>query len=240
MESIIEKIKKLQAKAQSSTDLGNIEEANAFAMKATELMLKHAVDSELLKEKPIVKVGCVKIPLEVIQKKKEGQWGIALYNVISEFNFGSIILHEWSGTISLIANMKYIPIIQNIAESLTIRLREVCKVETSKMRKLMGPNFNPNAFARAFLDGAVIGINKQLKEQRKKHIVEYSTLSMILTNNEADLKAYIDTQWSKLETKAAPNYGSIQGKIRGIEVGKSISIHSGVNITKGSTQHLLS
>lgn len=240
MESIIEKIKKLQAKAQSASDLGNLDEANAFAMKATELMLKHAVDSELLKDKPLVKVDCIKIPLEAIQKKKEGQWGIALYNTISGFNFGSIIVDRYAGNIILIANVEYIAIIQNIADSLTIRLREICKKETSKMRKLMGPNFNSNAFARAFLDGAVIGIKNQLKEQRKKHIAEYSTLPMVLTNNEADLRAYINVQWPRLKTKAAPSYGSIEGKILGIEVGKSISIHSGVNITKGSTQHLLS
>ena len=95
-----------------------------------------------------------------------------------------------------------------------------------------------NAFARAFLDGAVIGIENQLKEQRKKHVVEYSTLPIILTNNEADLRAYINVQWPRLKTKAAPNYGSIEGKILGIEVGKSISISSGVNLSS-SKQNLL-
>lgn len=237
MEKIVDKIKKLMAKAQSSTDLGNIEEANTFAAKATELMVKHAIDNELLKDKPILTIGQLFIPDSEIHKKREGQWIYSLYNTIATFNFGSILLHKGRG-ITIIANEEYLPIINSIADSLAFRLRAVCKAETALMRKVRGPNFNPNAFARAFLQGAVDGIFSQLRAKRQEANQEYSNLPVIVNTHKTALKAYIDEKWGKLKANKAANYSSIEGTNRGYDIGKNMSVHSGVNIT-GGKQNLL-
>lgn len=81
-----DKIKKLLDKAESAKQIGNLEEANAFAGKVNELLLKYNLSKkEIIEHQEELEVSGVDSDMEV--KKAHGEWMAQLLNVLCEYNY---------------------------------------------------------------------------------------------------------------------------------------------------------
>jgi hypothetical protein len=91
-ESIIQKIQKLTAKAESSREIGNVEEAAMFSAKVTELLTKHNLeisDIDVEDNEDVTGDRADDLGLSI----KQGKWTIHLLSIIGEYNYCEIIYH---------------------------------------------------------------------------------------------------------------------------------------------------
>lgn len=91
-DSIISKIQKLTAKAESAKELGNVEESALFSAKVNELLTKHnlAMSDIEVEDKDEV-IGNKEDDLGL--SLKQGKWTIHLLSVIADYNYCDVVLH---------------------------------------------------------------------------------------------------------------------------------------------------
>lgn len=242
MESIREKIKKLLAKAEGTN---NVHEAEIFAKKATELMAQYAIErGDLMTDEAPEQVEQMSVPYNLFWgDKKEGiDWHVMLWGIIARFNMGFVLDDTVMRCIKIYAEPSYATIIQALVLSLLARLRAIAKEETKakvKAMKLLNEKFNPNAFKRAFLLGAVRGIADQLKEQKQELEKEYTRLPAIITNNSQKIKIYLESKGIGFKSSKASSLKSKDGLATGYDRGKNMNIGSGINIGGASKTKLL-
>jgi len=86
--SIINKIQKLLAKAESAEEIGNLEEAAAFSAKVNELLMKHNLQMADLDTEEESEVTHTEIEAEDLSiTKQKGGWTINLMTTLCGFNF---------------------------------------------------------------------------------------------------------------------------------------------------------
>ena len=91
-ESIIQKIQKLTAEAESAKELGNLQEATLFSAKVNELLTKHNLamsDIEIEDQDEVIGEKGDGFGLSL----KQGKWTIRLLSIIGEYNYCEVILH---------------------------------------------------------------------------------------------------------------------------------------------------
>lgn len=92
IDSIIQKIQKLTAKAESSKEIGNIQEAAMFSAKVSELLTKHNLamsDIDVEDNDEVTGQRNDELGLSL----KQGKWTIHLLSIIAEYNYCETIYH---------------------------------------------------------------------------------------------------------------------------------------------------
>jgi hypothetical protein len=89
-EKIIDKIKKLAAKAESAKEIGNIEEAAIFSAKVSELLTQHNLDMASLQTEEEQPVSGEKF----FDMKVNYRWKVDLLTVLCEYNYCEAIYHR--------------------------------------------------------------------------------------------------------------------------------------------------
>lgn len=86
LDEIKAKVKKLMDHAESANKIGNLQEAELFASKISDLLLKYNLSKkEIIEHHEELEVDGVDPKLEV--KKAQGDWMAQLLNVLCDFNF---------------------------------------------------------------------------------------------------------------------------------------------------------
>lgn len=81
-----DKLKKLMDKAESAKQIGNLEEANVFASKVNDLLLKYNLSKkEIVDHEQEPDVDGIEPDMEV--KKAHGDWQSHLLNILCEYNY---------------------------------------------------------------------------------------------------------------------------------------------------------
>ena len=90
--SILEKIQKLAAKAESAKELGNINEAAAFSAKVSELLTIHNLAMSDLDFEERAPVKGEKLD-DLGVSASQGRWTVSLLSVLCEYNFCGSMFH---------------------------------------------------------------------------------------------------------------------------------------------------
>lgn len=233
IEKIKSKIEKLYAKAESATDIGSIEEAQAFMAKVQEMLTEYNLElSDLNKGKPEVN-GCIRELIDLAElhgwSKTDGDWLIYLYNTLARFNFCKIIIYGVNGPkihkIYMIGEPHNIEMIKYIASNVVPKIK---KLRLQRYKEYSGPD-KPNAFKRSYYRGVAHGIKAKLQEQRdldKQKHAGYQGL-MVLSEKLVDEK--IAEEFSRLKSKKASTLSASSAQARGLVDGKNININQGLN-----------
>jgi hypothetical protein len=92
LDTIIQKIQKLTAKAESSKEIGNVQEAALFSAKVSELLTKHNLamsDIDVEDNDEVIGQRTDDLGLSL----KQGKWTIHLLSIIGEYNYCETIYH---------------------------------------------------------------------------------------------------------------------------------------------------
>lgn len=176
-ETVIEKIKKIIAKAKG-TD--NESEANAFMAKASTLLIKHglAIDEVENEDKP---KATYEKGIIFGGGSEEGLWEDSLLSVIAIHNLCEAIIHSRAKTITLIGRKENIEIAKymySVSRDIMRRgrskrysaykkaIKEEYPEHTEKeLLKLKIMQYS-NPFRRSYLKGAVAGLHIKLTKER--------------------------------------------------------------------------
>lgn len=242
-EKVIDKIRKLLAKQESSENIGSLEEANAFALKIQDLLLKHNLSLFEISQKEGKDLNGVvrEDHKEITNQKNEGLWIFDLYNVLCKYNYCRIIIiqrrqwEEGSGFIqvkygSIIGSKDDIDVVLFLGDQLSSKIRYLAKSQWKivefQYRQKRG------AFLRAFYQGAVVGLNHKLRQQQDLQKQTYSGVTALVLYKDQKVQDKINEEFHNLKNAAnrKTNVGSIGGQM-GFEAGRNLEINQGINST---------
>ena len=238
-EKIIEKLRKLLNKHESAKDIGNLEEAEAFALKITEMLTKYnlsILDVKAEKEKNPVTNS---IFTDIKYKKNEGLWVFDMINVICQYNFGRlIVVNRYGGKMAMVfAEPAEIEIIKFISEQLISKYKFLCSRAINEFGNSVG--LKKNKFKRDFYKGAVLGLSSKYKEMRANDIKENEKVTgLVLYKKENIDRAFNEVFEPDDVGKQRSRKLDINGALNmGFKAGYETDINKGLN-TVANNQRL--
>lgn len=234
-DKLIKKLQGLNAKAVSAKEIGNIEEAAAFAAKFQELLTKHNLektDLNLNGNDPKAEGEWIDLNKEHGLAKTDGKWLQRLYGVVARANFGNIVVH--GNCITLIAEKHNVEAIQYMVTSLATTIKHL---RLQRWKEYHGPD-KMNAFKRGYYMGAVQGINTKLSEQREKDMVKYDGLPGLVVTQNKLVEDKMFEMFGKLGTSRSSRLSGSGGLAAGRKDGRTMSVNKGVSGRSSNTLRL--
>jgi hypothetical protein len=228
------RLQKLIAKEESSRQLGNLAEAEAFASKIQQLLLEYQIDIEELRGKNTAYgVGKERVEMGDLVGNHEGIWAYTLYGVGAVNNFCKVIMPpSWGDNyLTLIGEETNREFTHYFVNQLISKLRNLARVSFSKYE---GPD-KRNTYIRSFLRGAVDGIGQRLKEDREKAMANTPQVMGLVKNNSAAIIRFMEENYrpgSLGKTRTTQTSSSV-GYGNGVQAGRGVSINKGVSGNKG-------
>lgn len=204
-EKVIDLVRKLMAKAESTADLGNKAEAAAFAKKVTELMQKHKLDEtditpeEINASKVVYKMVHPRDFNEPV-KRARSAWREDLAYVISTAHLCRIRVREGSNYIWFLGVAEDVEVATSLFCNLAPRLERLAEKEYNSeywRAEKLGLAHRMKGWKRSFLMGAVAGVRDVLREQQEWLKNQNKGTALIRLTREALDKFEEDNKMSK-------------------------------------------
>jgi hypothetical protein len=240
-ESMIDKIRKLLAKAES-TDFGP--EAEALYAKAQELMLRHAIDEEIIrKAKP--RDQQAKPIIEVFQYSDTSRMRMAkakLLNSVARNNRCRVILMERQEgqpqKVWIAGFADDIGFVKVLFASLSITVLK----EGSRKFKESGSTSQSN-FIRNFYDGFTLAIDKRLREENEKTTKAVGeSRALVVLDRKHEVDAAVAAYFGRLGKAGNTGRGRAGDQAAhgaGFQSGMTANIRPGQGHLGGSGQKLI-
>lgn len=135
-EELLIKVKKLHLKALSAQKLGNVEEAETFLAKVSEICFKNNITIKSVEDVDFEGSNRVKTSIEDHKdhftygsKKQEGvQWEPDLLNYLAKYNFCLIVFSTWKRKASIIGRIENVELVSFLFDI----TRDILRRESSK------------------------------------------------------------------------------------------------------------
>ncbi len=235
LDEIKEKLKKLISKEESARQLGNLAEAEAFASKIQELLLKYALDIEELKaanqNKATAQINQEVVQLEPLMGNHEGDWIFLLYATGATYNFCRCLFppRQSMNYVRLIGEDVHREFVHYFVHQLLSRVRELAR---RSFKEYQGPD-KRNTYIRSFLKGAVHGIAAKLRDEREAARRAQPQVNALVLNKDAGLNIYMANNFGRLGTKKSNAPASQAGYASGFRTGNNLNVHKGVSSNRG-------
>lgn len=243
-EKIIDKIRKLLNKQESAKSVGNLEEADAFALKVTELLTKYNLSIFDIKEKEDENAVGYSIHKDISKKKNEGEFIFDLYNVICKFNYGKLIILSRSDEkyAMIIGTLLDIEIIRFLGDQLAEKFRFLARKAYSEHK---GISIKKGKFIRDFLKGATTGLyakyyyqrEEQERIEREQATYGNTVTALVLSRNDQieRVKNEIFDPGRLKQNKPRKTDKNIANSL-GYIAGKEVDINKGLNGNAGTRE----
>lgn len=238
--NILLKIKALFDKAESAKQMGSLEEAESFATKAQELLMKYNLEMSDVRDAASAdkKEAMVKgdIKFEELTGRHESDWVLDLYNVIARHNLCAVVIsrrRDATGSyryLSLIGYKSNAEIVDYTVKQLVTRIRAMSR---SAFSQYFGDT-KRNTWVRGYLRGAVNGINIKLTGAVKELTQANPGVGLMIISNEVQLKETMTKLYGKLGKSSQTRLKGQDGFEKGQQDGKNMSIHKGLDGKGGS------
>jgi hypothetical protein len=242
-DKILDKLAKLAAKAESAAEIGNQAEAEAFAAKVQELLLRHQIaDWEVVDAQG--KLGGKTLKDRVVQKWWRAEdYGLTYKRKRSAWaeNLGSFLAHSFdcqmrivtgSNTVVFYGIDDDVEVLCQLYATLLTKLEKMSQRsydrEYAKRYDNDLPTWDMRGYRKSYLDGAVSGIAKKLRTQ--KNDIEETTGTTLIVVKKDTVREWLKDHDSKRKNKVGNaeaiggNAYNPNGYRKGFQDGLSTSI----------------
>lgn len=173
-DKVLDKLKKIQAHAESAAAIGNEAEAQAFASMLQRLLLTHKLEMTDLefevmeKIEPIIRKGIDY--QDVAEKKSRVAWRENLASMLARAQFCRILVTPGSSRITLVGKAEDVAVVEYMIVTLTRATESIVKKEHQKYCWEVYKRDNnctaARGFKESFLTGFLVRLNTRLKTER--------------------------------------------------------------------------
>lgn len=244
MNSLMQKIAKLQAKAESAKDIGNLAEAEAFATKVTSLMDEYKLTmtdiefSVYVKDDPVDEQVIPGIFFgQGINKRRQG-WIEQLAMAIAKANSCKIYVRDKSNAITFVGKSSDRHMAIYAFCVLASKLDTISRTELEEA-KGRGED-TPRVWRQSWLKGAVFGIGQKLKKEKEEKYAGMSS-STSLVRLDQGMKEVEDWWKKQRKFRRAANLGgrvSDSAYDAGKAHGSSMGFNKGISGSGSSPKQL--
>jgi hypothetical protein len=247
-EALIDKIRKLLEKSESAKSLGSQAEAEAFAMKAQQLMFDYQIEAEEVRKASggKFKMKQAIINFEALTNRHESDWVDKLIRSLARGNlclavglsYGAPSVYDnpsdWrEGDIWIGGQPENIEMTQYMLDQLLSRARIMAK---ESFKKYSGDE-KRNTYIRGFLRGFALGIGEKLMANLSLYQEDTTNPAaiMIVNNNQA-VQLYTKSKFPNLSYARSSSLKGRGGLEEGKAVGRSTTLHRGIS-SSGTATH---
>lgn len=238
MSSIIEKVRKLFAHAESAGKIGNQAEAEAFAAKANDLLIQHKIDSSIIQQTedtPDELVDVVELHARhIFGTKKAAGWRSVILNGLAKAHFCCLI--RTSGqTYSLVGAASDREVVLYLLMQL---LRVAPKMAQDAVPEPLSHGRRSTRVDRnAWLLGFASGIIAKLREARQA--AERSPYALVLVKSQEATDAKVNELFPRLRNARVDASGGARSAfMAGHAAGRSHDVSQGVRGSRGAAGHV--
>lgn len=227
-DSIQEKLKKLIRHRDSAEEVGNLEEAESFAQKIQEIALKYGVEVSKLDVHDQEKINAPadrEINLTDYMTRHESDWIMKLFSATSRGNMCKVVTNKARTWIHIFGYEHNIEIAIYMAEQLIPRFRQLSKEDFKAYRGLT----KRNTYIRGWLQGAAQAISERLVETLDKAKQQNTQINALIVKSDFAIKEYRATKYPSMKPLNNRSLQGLDGRAKGYNTGKSISINKGVS-----------
>ena len=190
---IIDRIRKLYAKAEGARQLGSEAEAEAFAEKVRELLAQHKLDMSVLTDEardaadPLV--SGYHTPGGVRKKARSG-WVELLADGVAKAYFCDFLVLPGSNTLVMVGRRDDVAVATYVIDNLVRFAEEESLLATRKERYRLwkaGRLQDSRGFRTSFINGFVTGIRKRLRDEVQKQVASDSRFALVLQKSQAEV-----------------------------------------------------
>lgn len=252
-ETVIEKLAKLKAKEISARDLGNMEEAEAFAEGISRMLLKHNLEMsevELFEQKdkdPVQSEVFHPSRNGIKFKRRRIEWQERLAGIIAYNNFCQILVVPRTNIVYFVGRKEHRQVaaylygylgrtIEDYAERAYMR-------EYDRLYNSGQSTYAVRGWKAAFIDGAVNAIGQRLRKMRAEELQTAGERGVALVRVQDNaVVEWMEEQ--RAAKKFSGNAGSLNvtgstnmdGYRKGKEFGGSLSLNQGVGSGSSASQ----
>lgn len=228
IQKIKAKLIKLMKKEESSRELGNLQEAEAFSAKIQQLMIDYELEIQDIidaDKAESMQVDGELIDLNELTNRHESSWIVYLYNGVAIGNFCKVIIRDKISSlyINLIGSDMNREFTHFMANQLIPKLRTLAR---KSFKEYDGPD-KRNTYIRSFLRGAADGIAIRLKDELKKQ-ENSEKMDALVIQKDALVNEYIANKFGRLKDSRSRKSSSSAGYQSGYQSAKNVSINKGV------------
>lgn len=206
-EQILEKIAKLISKSKSSEEIGSIQEAEAFMSKARQLLLEYNLSEDDIKTKNDDYIRELLNYGEIVSlTSNDGiRWLQDLINIICIYNLTKYVHLNRTNSCYIVGTQVNIDFTKSLINTMVPVFLNLCSKRWSEHSRQMKSGLvfpiKKNKFRRDYLDGVVIGVNKNYSEEKRaqealekaqlaenKRFLEEGPITALVRTNEVILK----------------------------------------------------
>jgi len=245
-EKIIDKLQKLQSKAESAATLGNEAEALAFATKVQELLSKHKLNMSVLS----IKQQDEEEPMgeDTVQtrgKMKRAGWVVQLADAVAKAYYCGLLIMTHSDAIILVGRKTD----RQIAEFVLLRLINFIEAEGKRQHSALryrlwkenGDMSGAHGFIASFQVAAIRTIRTRLQALRQDEMSSSTDMALVITRSTEEVKARVDElkdpKAKNLSTKLRHGWNAA-GNAAGEAAGKKADI-TGSGLSSGGASKRL-
>lgn len=236
-EDILSKIKKLMNQQESAAQLGNMEEADAFARMAQRMLMQHKIEMSEVEGFSLNK-NDIEIDREIhswdrsVIGRKRCNWKEQLAISVCKHNSCKILVHKGYGAITIIGTKESRMVSSYVLSTLTnFAEREMNRqyAKNYQRAKKLGQTYLMKGWRQSFLLGFIMEIDKRLREERAK-VMSEGVSERGLMVLDAEEKA-VDDYINNIETVKASSLNTLNamnghGYQKGVEAGADVQIHA--------------
>lgn len=230
-EKVIDKIRKLHAKAESCEQIGNQAEAEAFAAMVNQLLIRHNLSmasvewAQRNEEDPITKAWLDFQAYNIELKHRRVQWSEQLASLICRAHFCKLLLSLSSNRLCFVGHKSN----RDVAEYLFVTMYRLATVLSEKAYVAYfyecrgnGDVTKARGFKSAWLYGFLQGLRERFDQERKAVDVPVNSTALVRVNQTL---AVVDN-WMKENVKAkmARDLNQFKFNNEGIKRGKQAAI----------------
>jgi len=238
---VLAKLKKLLALEEGAKKIDSLHEAEVASIKIQELLLANNIvrdDINGINEEKRFEMREIKVKDFIT--KVEGKWLVKLYAGLAKYNLCDFINlgnpgNRIEDTICIIGKPTNLDIIEFLGAQLVERLKSI---EKQNWEIYYGTT-KRNAYKRAFLFGAAMGIRDKLRIEWEKAQNFSVQMNALIVSNKAALEQFMQKQFPNSTTAKNSSLSGHDAMLTGYQVGKGLSIHKGINGDTGKGLKLI-
>lgn len=232
LDKVTDRIRKLMNKSESAQQIGSLEEAETYALKAQELLLQYNLSQAdiIEEEKSPIEMVKVNIAEEVGGiPKTEGPWMISLYTTLGHYNLCRVIRYgnQSNFTVMIFGEQHNIDIVRYLHSQLVTKIK---RLSTESWKTYTGPE-KRNTYLRGYKVGVVQGIGAKLREQMEAQMAKYENMPGLVKVNDQAITDKIQSSLGRVRKSSGSRLSGQDGNSRGFMDGKGMNLNKGISGT---------
>lgn len=242
-DQIIERIKKLMKHAESAKQLGSLQEAEAFAAKANEMLLEHNLTMHQIAmsaekdEDEFAKYQYSEY-LRYSDNQSGNEWKFRLAKVLASHNLCGVVFVRRFKEVQIYGQMSNVDTVVWLWNFLSIALLRIAQESHIKNKDSIFTN--RYAYLKNFLIGACAGLDSKMYSERHNHAHAAKINDLVVYNSKA-LKRFLNTTAPhiKVEKNRKSKLQIGEGWGEGYQAGLNVKINKPLKATSTVEGRLL-